>query len=145
SVLGLFGQVNYAAANFFQDALAQYRRQQGLPATSVNLGILGQYAGMSKAENDVHDIVGLLERQGMLMMPLTDALARLETALLQQPVQRMAARFDWGRFRTAYPHLARDSRFVDLMDDATLARGSRLKGSDLRAALVELEPVKRRE
>ena len=48
SVLGLYGQVNYAAANFFQDSLAQYRRQQGLPATSINLGVLGQYAGMSK-------------------------------------------------------------------------------------------------
>ena len=45
SVLGLVGQANYAAANFFQDSLAQYRRQQGLPATSVNLGVLGQYAG----------------------------------------------------------------------------------------------------
>ncbi|HQX50148.1 MAG TPA: SDR family NAD(P)-dependent oxidoreductase, partial [Planctomycetaceae bacterium] len=47
SVLGLFGQVNYAAANYFQDSLAHYRRQRGLPGTSVNLGVLGDYAGMS--------------------------------------------------------------------------------------------------
>ena len=145
SVLGLFGQVNYAAANFFQDSLAHYRRQCGLPATSVNLGVLGQYAGMSKPENDEHDIIGLLETQGLLVMPLADVLAKLEAALVQQPVQRVTARFDWARFRASYPHLVRDARFVELMSDAALARGNRSKCSSLRAALAEMEPDQRRE
>ena len=145
SVLGLFGQVNYAAANYFQDSLAQYRRQSGLPATSVNLGVLGQYAGMSKPENDEHDIIGLLETQGLLVMPLADVLTKLEAALVQQPVQRVTARFDWSRFRTTYPHLVRDARFMELMSDAALARGSRSKTSSLRAALAEMEPDQRRE
>ena len=145
SVFGLCGQLNYAAANFFQDALARSRRQQGLPATSVNLGVLGQYAGMSKAGNDAHDIIGLLESHGMPAMALGDVLAKLEAAVLQQPVQRMTARFDWGRFRTAYPHLARDARFVELMSDAALARGSQSKGSGLHAALLDLEPEDRRQ
>ena len=61
SVFGIHGQVNYVAANYFQDALAHYRRLSGLHATSVNLGLLGQYAGMSKSDNDVRDVVGLLE------------------------------------------------------------------------------------
>src|SRR5262245_18911425 len=122
SILGLVGQMNYATANFFQDALAHYRRQQGLPATSINFGVLGQYAGMSKVENDVQNIVELLDSQGLQTMPLTDALAKLEAALVQQPVQRMVARIDWARFRTSYPHLARDSRFIELMNDAVLAR-----------------------
>ncbi|MEO8164985.1 MAG: SDR family NAD(P)-dependent oxidoreductase, partial [Betaproteobacteria bacterium] len=138
SVLGLIGQVNYAAANYFQDALAHYRRQLGLPATSVNLGVLGEYAGMSKAEADVQGIVGLLEAQGMLVMPLADVLAKLESAFIQQPIQRMAARFDWARFRASYPHLARDARFIELMSDAALARGNRPKSSSLRAALIEM-------
>ncbi|MFL5245248.1 MAG: SDR family NAD(P)-dependent oxidoreductase [Gemmataceae bacterium] len=145
SVLGLVGQVNYAAANFFQDALAQYRRQQGLPATSINLGVLGQYAGMSRSENDVQHIIGLLESQGMNGMPLSDALAKLEAALVQQPVQRMAARFDWDRFRAAYPHLARDSRFMDHLNGTALVRGSRSEASSLRTALIEMAPEKRRE
>ena len=145
SVLGLFGQVNYAAANYFQDSLAQYRRQCGLSATSVNLGVLGQYAGMSKPENDEHDIIGLLETQGLLVMPLADVLAKLEAALVQQPVQRVTARFDWARFRASYPHLVRDARFVELMSDAALARGNRAKCSSLRAALAEMEPDQRRE
>lgn len=145
SVFGVIGQVNYAASNFFQDSLAQYRRQQGLPATSVNLGLLGQYAGMSKSENDERNVVTLLESHGMLVMPLADVLAKLEAALVQQPVQRMTARFDWARFRTAYPHLVRDARFIELMSAAALARGSRQSRSNLRATLTELAPDQRQE
>ena len=145
SVLGFFGQVNYAAANFFQDALAHYRRQQSLPATSVNLGVLGQYAGLSRSVNEDQDVIGLLESQGLLVMSLTDILAKLEMALVQQPAQRMTGRFDWSRFRMAYPHLVRDARFVDLLSDAALARGNRPKSSNLRTELAELKPEQRCE
>ena len=40
---GIYGypsQAQYAAGNTYQDALAQYRRSQGLKAISVNLGIM---------------------------------------------------------------------------------------------------------
>jgi len=143
SVLGLVGQLNYAAANFYQDALAHYRRQLGLPATSVNFGVLGQYAGMSKLENDPQGIVGLLEHQGMFAMSLRDVLAKLEAALIQQPVQRMAAQMDWPWFRIAYPHLTRDARFIELMGDEALARAFRRKGTGLRADLAEIKPDER--
>ncbi len=145
SALGFVGQVNYAAANFFEDALAQYRRQQGLPATSLNVGVMGQYAGLSRTVNENQDVIGLLESQGLLVMPLADILAKLEAALIQQPVQRVTGRFDWGKFRLAYPHLVRDARFVDLLSDAALARGNRSTGSNLRAELSELEFGQRRE
>ncbi len=145
SVLGFYGQVNYVAANFFQDALAQYRRQRGLSGTAVNLGVMGQYAGLSRTVNEAQDVIGLLESHGLLVMPLTDVLAKLEAVLVQQPVQRMTGRFDWALFRTAYPHLARDARFVELLSDGALARGNRKAGSNLRTTLAELEPGARRE
>jgi aryl carrier-like protein len=39
-VAGTRGQANYSAANVFMDSFASYRQQQGLPANSIDLGVI---------------------------------------------------------------------------------------------------------
>ncbi len=48
SAVALPGQFSYVASNQFLDALAHYRRECGLPALSMNLGVLGDFAGMTR-------------------------------------------------------------------------------------------------
>jgi acyl transferase domain-containing protein/NADPH:quinone reductase-like Zn-dependent oxidoreductase/surfactin synthase thioesterase subunit len=146
SVLGLFGQSNYCAANYVLDALAEWRQQQGLPATSLNLGVLGDYAGMSRQENDAADVLALLDSHGMPSMPLADVLGKLNLALCQRPAQRMTARFDWIRFTTVYPHLQRDQRFAECIGESRkrLTQGGR-SGGGLAAQLARAEGGAQRE
>ena len=74
-VIGQKGQANYSAANAFLDAFASYRLGQGLPAHSVNLGVIedvgyvAEQGGMQKHFDDrqwigineyvLHKILGL--------------------------------------------------------------------------------------
>lgn len=50
SVLGNAAQGNYAAGCSFQDAFASYRQGLGLPANTVNLGIIEQVGYMARNE-----------------------------------------------------------------------------------------------
>lgn len=146
AVLGLFGQANYCAANYVLDCLAELRQRQGLPGTSLNLGVLGNYAGMSRQENDAADVLALLESHGMPAMPLGDILGKLNLAVCQRPAQRMTARFDWLRFTTVYPHLQRDQRFAECIAESRkrLTQGGR-SGGGLVAQLARLEGNARME
>lgn len=47
SVIGNMGQANYSAGNGFIDALMEWRRKQGLPGHSINLGLVPDASGMS--------------------------------------------------------------------------------------------------
>ncbi|MEQ9440316.1 MAG: SDR family NAD(P)-dependent oxidoreductase [Cyclobacteriaceae bacterium] len=129
SLFGLPGQSNYSSANNFLDRLAQYRQSQGLAGSSVNLGVLGMYAGMSKEGGNV---LKVLANQGWLPLSLAQVTQKIETVLLQQPTVRMAANLDWQRFKSFFSHLQDDIRFAHFLQETQ--QGSGITG---RTTLVD--------
>jgi acyl carrier protein len=68
-ILGAPGQGNYAAANTFMDALAQWRRAQSLPATALAWGAWAPEGGMTQELGEAN--LARLRRSGLA--PLTPA------------------------------------------------------------------------
>lgn len=66
-VCGNAGQAQYAAGNTYQDALARYRRERGLKAVAVNLGIMrdvgaiAESAGVGNNLSQWEDVIGIRE------------------------------------------------------------------------------------
>ncbi|HEU5470877.1 MAG TPA: SDR family NAD(P)-dependent oxidoreductase, partial [Actinophytocola sp.] len=102
SVLGTAGQANYAAANAFLNGLAEARRAEGLPASSLCWGLWAQRSELA----DIGDAdVVRLQRQGVLPMASRQGLALFDAAMsLDEPVL-VPARLTLAA--TDAPHAAR--------------------------------------
>lgn len=137
AVFGLPGQANYSSANNFLDKLAHYRQSIGLTAQSVNLGVLGMYAGMSKEGGAV---LNVLANQGWLPLSLQQVTDKLENILVQQPAQRMAANLDWKRFKDFFGHLNNDPRFAHLMSNEQLKNRGANGNLSLQDQILEAAP-----
>lgn len=48
-LVGNWGQANYSASNTFMDAFAQYRRNLGLPATTIDIGVVEEVGYVSES------------------------------------------------------------------------------------------------
>ncbi|HWX99035.1 MAG TPA: SDR family NAD(P)-dependent oxidoreductase, partial [Mycobacterium sp.] len=91
-IVGSPGQGNYAAANSFLDALAAYRRAQGLAGLSVAWGLWEQTSAMTRhlADRDR----ARMSRVGLAPLSTRQALQLFDDAMLADRSVLVAARID---------------------------------------------------
>ncbi|MEV1056663.1 type I polyketide synthase [Micromonospora chalcea] len=146
ATLGSPGQGNYAAANAFLDALAQHRRQQGLPATSLAWGMWATDSTMT-AHLDGDD-QQRLRRVGMNRLSPAEGVELFDAALPAARPVLVAARLHVTGEASGVPplmrHLLRGGGRRRTATDRPSAGASwreRLDGlseADARQALVDL-------
>ena len=96
-ILGGPGQSNYAAANSFLDALAQHRRDQGLPATSVAWGVWAERSGMT-GHLDEADLARMA-RSGMEPIELGQGMTMFDNAMAGDHAVLLGVAFAAGALR----------------------------------------------
>ncbi|MGV9700727.1 KR domain-containing protein, partial [Streptomyces sp. NPDC003470] len=94
ATVGGAGQANYAAANAYLDALAEARRAEGLPATSIAWGPWAD-DGMAAQSSLVS---GRMERFGLPPMEPDLAVKAMEQALTGPDACPVITDVDWSRF-----------------------------------------------
>ncbi|MDH2430889.1 type I polyketide synthase, partial [Sphaerisporangium sp. TRM90804] len=91
------GQGNYAAANFFLDALAEHRHAQGLPATSMAYGLWDVSVGLAAELGDAD--VERLRRAGMPPLTPDEGLELFDRALSSGEPVAVPLRLDLAALR----------------------------------------------
>lgn len=111
SIIGNVGQSSYVAANTVLDQLAHYRRSRGLPATTINLGVV-KGTGIVARSGALDEVFA---GAGIAALPVPALLDELEAALHTSPVQLGLFAIDWSRWRRIAAKSGDSSRFAGLM------------------------------
>lgn len=145
TVFGNPGQGNYVAANYFLEALAARRRQEGLPGLAACWGAIDDVGFLSRNE-EIKD--ALQSRMGGAALVSANALDVLDQLLVQEHPAVGVLELDWSALSRFLPS-ARAPKFRELAcqddnaggddDSAELQRWLReLPNEELHAALADL-------
>ena len=110
-IVGYASQCNYSAGGTYQDGLARHRRAKGLPAVSIDLGVVKSVGYV--AEND--GTAERLKKTGHTVLSEDDVLAAIESAIIAPSESQLMLGLNTG----PGPHwedspMARDARFGSL-------------------------------
>jgi NADPH:quinone reductase-like Zn-dependent oxidoreductase/acyl carrier protein len=98
SIFGNPAQGNYSAANAFLDSLAHHRRALGLPALTINWGVLGGEGYVARNER----VAEFLAKQGTTELSPAEVTSILESSLRVGTTQIAAIRVDWVKWKTFF-------------------------------------------
>ncbi|NEO38509.1 MAG: SDR family NAD(P)-dependent oxidoreductase [Moorea sp. SIOASIH] len=104
SMLGNYGQGNYAAANGLMDAIAHYRRGQGLPGLSINWGAWAT-AGMAARLAREHQ--NRMQSSGVVAIEPESGMQALGSLLSGSQSQVGVFPVNWSEFFRQMPGLAK--------------------------------------
>ena len=129
SIFGNPAQGNYGAANAFLDSLAHHRHALGLPALTMNWGVLGGEGYVARNER----VAEFLARQGTTALSPGEVMSILESSLVAGNTQVAAIRVDWAKWQQFFrgmqenPLLERILASVEGQEGGGMASDWRLK------------------
>lgn len=100
TAIGNPGQANYVAANAGLEGLAAMRRSMGLPAVCVSWGAIGDAGYLARNEAIRNS---LAQRLGKTPLAAIEALAQLDSVLLDNAETSIRAEFDWETLARLLP------------------------------------------
>ena len=139
SVFGNPAQGNYAAANAYLDALAHYRRALGLPALTVNWGVLGGEGYVARNER----VAEFLARQGTSSVSPGEVTALLDAFLVSGISQVIAIRVDWAKWRQFFRGAQENPTFQEIFASGVDEQETTGAGSDWRLKIESTPPEER--
>ena len=91
SLIGHLGQANYVVANTMLDSFAYFRKDLCLPATTINLGVLGQSGVIARDAN----LKKMVMESGIRSFTNEEVLIALEEIVRKKPTQVGFFDVDW--------------------------------------------------
>jgi NADPH:quinone reductase-like Zn-dependent oxidoreductase/SAM-dependent methyltransferase/acyl carrier protein len=138
SIFGNPAQGNYGAANAFLDSLAHHRRALGLPALTMNWGVLGGEGYVARNER----VAEFLARQGTTELSPGEVMSLLESSLVAGNTQVAAIRVDWSKWRQFFRTMQENPLFERILASVEGQEGDSVT-SDWRLKIESAAPKDR--